>query len=237
MVKENIVSDVNYKEIPEFPSYYVGENGSVMRYRNNKFNPLKISHDIKNKVTYMLIQNKKGKWRSIRPYMFIAKIFVKNPSPNIFNSVGYYDGDETNISANNLYWKARANRKLSPKAVKYIKYSIENNTHTNVELASMFGVSDMQISRIKSGENWGKGKFIRKNKLPFDVNDGKIRRFLTTFDIQKRENYKMKFKVKKTDTKLRIVGIVNGYLFSLKHSNITRATKLTNKLNTYFYGK
>jgi hypothetical protein len=234
MKKEQIISGIIYKEIEKFPSYFVGEDGSVLRYKNGEFHSLSISYNPIKNYTYMSIQTKNGKWRSIRPYTYIAKAFVKNPNPKIFDSIGYHDGIEANISASNLYWKSRSNRKLSQEAVKYIKYSLENNTHNNVELANMFGVSDMQISRIKTGENWGTKKFIKKNIIPFEVNDGKIRRFLSTFDIEKRENYKMKFKVKRTDENLRITGIVNGHRFSLKHSNITRATKLAENLNKYF---
>jgi hypothetical protein len=235
-MREKTILGIKYKEIDNFPSYFVGEDGSLLRYRNNEFHSLKVSYDSKKENTYMLVQNKKGKWRSIRPYIFIAKIFVKNPCPEIFDSIGYYDGNKNNISAANLYWKARDNRKLTPQSVKYIKYSIENNTHTNIELATMFGVSDMQISRIKTGENWGDKKYVKK-ELPFEVTDGKIRRFLSTFDIEERKNYKMRFKVRRcteNSTKNKIVGIINNYYFSLNHSNITRANMLADKLNKYF---
>jgi hypothetical protein len=235
MRNEHIISGIRYRESKEFPSYYIGENGTLLRFRDNKFKNLVISYSEKYKHTYMIVQNKKGNWRSIRPYILIAKEFVKNISPKIFDTVGYYDGNERNISANNLYWKSRSNRKLLPTSVKYIKYSIENNTHTNIELARMFNVSDMQISRIKTGENWGDKKYIKK-ELPFPVKDGKIRRFLSSFDIEERRDYKMKFKVKKNNNsnKLKIIGIVNGHRFTLNHTNITRANKLTEKLNKYF---
>lgn len=235
---ENIknINGISYKEIKDFPSYYVGEDGTFIRFKNGEMKKLQISYDPNRNHTYLSVQTKQGKWRTIRPYILVAKVFIKNPNPKVFDSIGYRNGVEADLSVSNLYWKPRTNRKLTPEAVKYIKYSIENNTHTNVELSKMFGVSEMQISRIKSGENWGTKKFIRK-ELPFEVSDGKIRRFLSTFDIEERKYFKMRFKVRRyadNSNKNKIVGIINNHYFSLNHSNITRAKILADKLNKYF---
>lgn len=50
------------------------------------------------------------------------------------------------------------NYKLTPGKVKIIKRQLQNNRTRITMIAKRFGVSDMQIHRIKSGENWGSVK-------------------------------------------------------------------------------
>jgi hypothetical protein len=47
------------------------------------------------------------------------------------------------------------NYKLTPKDVISIKKMIQKGKYRLKTIAEKFGVTDMQISRIKSGENWG----------------------------------------------------------------------------------
>ena len=48
----------------------------------------------------------------------------------------------------------KTNYKLTPGKVKIIKRQLKNNRTRITMIAKRFGVSDMQIHRIKSGENW-----------------------------------------------------------------------------------
>lgn len=49
----------------------------------------------------------------------------------------------------------KSNCKLTEGKVKIIKRQLKNNRTRITMIAKRFGVSDMQIHRIKSGENWG----------------------------------------------------------------------------------
>tara|TARA_B110000902_G_scaffold171903_1_gene195650 strand:+ start:128 stop:679 length:552 start_codon:yes stop_codon:yes gene_type:complete len=51
--------------------------------------------------------------------------------------------------------KKKGNAKLTEYKVKVIKRQLKNNRTRITMIAKRFGVSDMQIHRIKSGENWG----------------------------------------------------------------------------------
>ncbi len=66
-----------------------------------------------------------------------------------------------------------------------------------------------------------------------------MRKYIAIFERKKvKSNVRKKFTVKRNSQKPTdntIVGIVNGYKLSLKHTNITRALQLVDKLNDYFF--
>ncbi len=98
----------------------------------------------------------------------------------------------------------------------------------------------MQINRIKTGENWGNGRRkIKAPVAPFEIKDGKMRKYIATFERKKvNANIRKKFTVKRNPdipTDNTINGIVNGYKLWIKHKNITRAIYLADKLNKYFF--
>ena len=111
----------------------------------------------------------------------IARLFLKRPSPK-YRYVVHINHDKLDNSVKNLKWatldemiehqqnspakiaykKVQANRKiglkLSADQVKGIK-RVLNNKNRNVtikQLAEKYGVSEMTMYRIKSGENWGR---------------------------------------------------------------------------------
>ncbi|MFM8744380.1 MAG: hypothetical protein ACKODM_13800, partial [Cytophagales bacterium] len=51
-----------------------------------------------------------------------------------------------------------ANAKLTEKQVLTIKQKLSLGKTTLKQIALKFGISDMQVHRIKTGENWGKTK-------------------------------------------------------------------------------
>jgi DNA invertase Pin-like site-specific DNA recombinase len=53
---------------------------------------------------------------------------------------------------------AKANAKLTEKQVLTIKQKLSLGKTTLKQIALKFGVSDMQVHRIKTGENWGRIK-------------------------------------------------------------------------------
>ena len=113
----------------------------------------------------------------------MAKIFLKKPSPKhsyvIHLNHNKLDNDIKNLRWSTLeqmikhqqlspakiaYKKVQANRtmglKLNMAQVKKIKEMLKdpNRVMTIKRLAKKFGVSEMTIYRIQSGENWGRIK-------------------------------------------------------------------------------
>ena len=113
----------------------------------------------------------------------VAKLFCKKKSPK-YKYVIHSNHKKTDNSAKNLQWatledvaehqqaspqkKAYKSRqatrtiglKLTLAQVKHIKESIANPRRklTYKQMAEKYGVSEMTLYRIKSGENWGKVK-------------------------------------------------------------------------------
>ncbi len=109
----------------------------------------------------------------------IARLFVKRPSSR-HKFVIHLNHDKLDNSARNLAWvtldemiahqqdspaklaykkiqsKKKAGIKLDEKAVKLIKKTLQDKKRTLTirKLAEKFGVSEMTLYRIKSGENW-----------------------------------------------------------------------------------
>jgi hypothetical protein len=115
------------------------------------------------------IFSKKEK-KTVLIHRLVAKYFLTQPSPaHKFVIHLNYNKEDNNYK--NLKWATRdqtskhwrnnptpakiGNRKLSIENVKAIKKSLLSTKASLKKLSKKFGVSDMQIHRIKTGENWG----------------------------------------------------------------------------------
>lgn len=99
----------------------------------------------------------------------VARYFLKQPS-SAHKFVIHLDYDKEENYFKNLKWvtyaesvkhntinpsKRVGNQKLTPDTVRQIKLKLKDGKLTLKEIARQFDVTDMQIYRIKTGENWG----------------------------------------------------------------------------------
>jgi len=122
-------------------------------------------------------KDKKGKQKTLYAHRLVGQFFLNEPKEGQI-LVLHKDNQRHNNYYKNLFWasekehfhhnlkfdrgfyknqKYRAWSKLTESQVKIIKKKLadpKRKTKMKV-LARQFGVSTMQISRIKSGENWG----------------------------------------------------------------------------------
>ena len=84
---------------------YITKSGKVYKDYGNGFYYLK-KHYVNNKngYVYIGITFKDGKNRNRRLHVLLAKMFIFNPNPKVFNIVGHKDNDKTNYNLSNLYW-------------------------------------------------------------------------------------------------------------------------------------
>ena len=123
------------------------------------------------------------KIRNVFRYRLVAENFLPPPTPEQLHLL-HLDHNKANDTANNLKWataeekrrhyvsnpkviKARAALKLGPRvyngrkltmtdALRLKKILLDPNRQTHMkELAKLFGVSMVQLTRIKNGTNWG----------------------------------------------------------------------------------
>lgn len=120
-----------------------------------------------------------GKSRSVLIHRVVAELFIEKPSKR-HKYVLHIDHNKQNNEASNLKWatkkdkemhqaksplvledyknrKLRVGRghKLTEEIVKEIKQMLSSDPFPTLrKVATHFGVSDMQIHRIKTGENW-----------------------------------------------------------------------------------
>lgn len=113
----------------------------------------------------------KPTYRSFLVHRMVAKYFLRQPSKqhkfvihlNYIRDDNYYKNlkwttlqEKTDHQRNNPNYKnATTNAKLTEKQVLVIKQQLARGKKTLKQIAQKFGVSDMQIHRIKTGENWG----------------------------------------------------------------------------------
>lgn len=106
-------------------------------------------------------------------HRLVAEQFVRRPSPR-HNFVIHLDHKKENNQASNLKWVTHAvqiqhakkdpaflaqltpyqGKKLNADRVKVIKRKLATGRTRMKILAKQFGISEMQLYRIKSGENW-----------------------------------------------------------------------------------
>ena len=145
--------------------YAVTNHGRVISYTTNP------------KEGIFLKQGKIGKYcgtcvarTTYLVHRLIAKGFLNKPKSNQTNVI-HLDYDNQNNHYKNLKWvsreeqedhirknplaKNRGNQKLTLERVKLIKEKLTDGKTSLKALAKKYKVSDMQIHRIKTGENWG----------------------------------------------------------------------------------
>jgi len=244
-------------QVKGFERYHISESGRVYRTDTGRkrswrtkgktyISENKIHFRVKNgelQQGFVSLTDDKGKLHSVAVAKLIAVAFGVVSGKLIKSQmIGYKDGNVKNLHYSNLFVtnnKPSTNSKLTPEDVKHIKKLIRRKVPLR-RIAQLFGVSEMQINRIKTGENWGNGKRkIKAPKAPFEIEDGRMRKYIATFDQQETtKNIRKAFVVKRNaedPTDNTITGIVKGYKLSLHHSNITRAREMVKKLNDYFF--
>lgn len=160
--------------------YAVSNKGRLASFKNNLFkdgNLLKGSLQEGYRIMrYTVVIRKKKRYEFIFFHTLVAMNFCKQKSP-LHNKVVFKDFNRKNLDAKNLKWVTvkeqyqhsilspkyvLANKKrlhpvkgpqLDIEKVREIKLALQKG-ETLKELGLKYKVSDMQIYRIKNGENW-----------------------------------------------------------------------------------
>jgi len=258
-MEEIRINNEECRKIKGFEKYHISESGRIYRTDTGKKRSKRTKDKIylgENKVHFKLIKgkliqgnvyltDKKGKLNNVAISPLIARAFgiLQKKKLSSRQEIGYKDSDEQNLHYTNLFIKkriyAKTTCKLTQEDVNHIKKHIKKGIPLR-RIGQLFCVSEMQINRIKTGENWGNGKRkIKAPKAPFDIKDMRMKKYIATFDREETvSGIKKRFKIKRNPeipTDNLIIGIVNGYKLSLKHTNITRAKKSAQYLNEYFF--
>jgi len=258
-MESKIIHNEECRVIKGFERYYISESGKIYRCepKNLKEKAL-IANGAKylsqSKVHFRVLNGKlrqgfcsltrsDGKLVNVAVAPIIVKAFELNDGKFDYKIQGidYKDKNKRNLHISNLVIvdKLFGNYKLTESDVKQIKKLIKEKTPLR-QISKMYGVSDMQINRIKTGENWGNGKRkIKAPTAPFFIEDGKIRKYIAIFNHEPAPpEIRRPFTIKRNPddpTDNLILGILKGYKLTLKHKNITRAQVNIDKLNKYFF--
>ena len=185
MVTEKIKSfwdeewkDLIFDDLAKRSKYKISNYGRIISYYYHKEGAL-VSSSAPNGYRTFVIKDKNGK--TIRRYVhrLVAMYFLEKPREDQ-NQVIHLDNTRGNNHYKNLKWASekekrahqdismpgwsgrgikgfRAYSKLTETQVKLIKRKINDpNRKTRMKMiAKRYGISEMQLYRIKSGENWG----------------------------------------------------------------------------------
>lgn len=173
----------NWKEIQfdakisEKEKYKVSNYGRMCRFKNGAYEkPKDVFSIIEGYYCISVLQHHNGKQTKRYVHRLLALEFLPKAEDEIF--VIHLDYDKLNNHVDNLKWATKREKELHQfknpvfiEAVKNkrVKYKLDEgkvkiikrklaSTKSKTRLrmiAKQFGVSDMQIHRIKTGENWG----------------------------------------------------------------------------------
>lgn len=154
--------------------YAVTNHGRVIRFKKTPIDGVFVNHYFltRNKYPGVFIMNN-GKRTNVAIHSLVAQRFLKKPRKDqIF--VIHKDRDNNNNRPSNLKWvnkpehlihamggdswnsvAKRKNYKLTEDRVRLIRRKLKEGKLVMKRIAKQFGVSDMQVYRIKTGENWG----------------------------------------------------------------------------------
>jgi len=108
--------------------------------------------------------------RKFYVHKLVAQIWISKPSDK-HNFVTHLDGNLKNNHISNLEWHTREtltvrhrelgnrkrvvrNSKLNESDIRHLKSMLERGV-VQAKIAKLFRISEMQVTRIKRGENWG----------------------------------------------------------------------------------
>lgn len=151
------------KAIPEYPGYFVTEDGSVYSNRQGKPKKLKTNTDTKGYVTFNCSYGNTTK--VLRVHREVLKAFVGEP-PNGCVAC-HNNGNKLDNRLENLRWDSRRNneldklkhetlrtQKLTEQDAKDIKWMLQQKRFTQAEIGDMFGVHCSNVSAISRGKSW-----------------------------------------------------------------------------------
>lgn len=161
-----------WKEIPGYEDYQITPDGEV-RKKKKKGYRLCVASLLEGTNYFMvnLIKDKKCK----RAYLhrLVATVYLPNPDPAKYDSVGFKDKESWSVSVDNLYWtnqeelmqkRKKANKyakgsdhhysHLSEEDVKEIRRAFSAGEATKTELGRQYGIKSCSIHSIVQRLTW-----------------------------------------------------------------------------------
>jgi hypothetical protein len=163
-------AELNLGTIKTVKHYAVSNHGRVISYEENLKQGTLLKHGFVSHFPAVVIGRTSNGRKTLTIHRLVAKYFLRQPSPQ-HNFVIHLDHVKHNNHYSNLKWatheaqidhakrdpiwltKKNPMHKLSVVKVKAIKEKMLAGKKVKA-LAKQYGVSEMQIYRIKSGENW-----------------------------------------------------------------------------------
>ncbi len=159
--------------------YQVSNYGRIKSFAYNKKDGQILNCFVINGFKQVQINTKKSK-RKFYVHKLVAQIWISKPS-NKHNFVTHLDGNLKNNHISNLEWHTRKtltekhrefgnrkrvikNSKLNESDISHLKSMLERGI-VQSKIAKLFCISEMQVTRIKRGENWGHIKSSMTEKI------------------------------------------------------------------------
>lgn len=163
------INDTAWKQITDFPEYYIHPLGFVKSVKNGIGVVLK-SFMVKGYKSVNLVQSNPFKRVSARVHVLVAEAFIgERPS---MCDVMHLDGDGTNASLSNLRYGSKScneafkidhgtalvgerhhQAKLKDTDIYSIRKMLKEGA-TQIDVSKIYGISNSAISAIKRGRTW-----------------------------------------------------------------------------------
>ena len=151
--------------------YEISNYGRIISYKQSTKGELKRVNRVNN-YKAVSFRQKKGKNTARYVHKLVAETFIPNDDPKNKVTVIHLDHNKDNNHVSNLKWATRQEaarhrrKKMKNKApntkltesdvIRLKKRLFDPKRKTRIKiLAKQFGITEMQVWRIKSGENWG----------------------------------------------------------------------------------
>jgi hypothetical protein len=163
------VSILPFKKTPKGQRYAVTDHGRVISFKDSPLDGYFLQHSLLARYPGVTIRNGRKESGHL-VHRLVAQAFLKKPG-NQHRFVIHLNYIKDDNHFKNLKWATReelskhhrsnhnrettiVNSKRTPDKVRLIRQQLSSGKTTLKALAKKFHVSDMQIHRIKTGENW-----------------------------------------------------------------------------------
>ena len=164
------IEDEIWRVVPDSNNRYLVSNyGRIKSFAYNKKEGQVLRCFVINGFKQVQISSKKIN-RKFYVHKLVAQIWISKPSDK-HNFVTHLDGNLKNNHISNLEWHTREtltvrhrelgnrkrvvrNSKLNESDIRHLKSMLERGV-VQAKIAKLFRISEMQVTRIKRGENWG----------------------------------------------------------------------------------
>lgn len=242
-MKENQMTNEQWKPVAGYPCYLVSDQGRVMSLRNPK-NP-KILRQGTNQGGYKQVtlvsgdSYGEGKKKTLRVNRLVALAFIKNDNPDKRRDVGHANSTASDNRASNLYWCTPAENSANPITMQRLRDSRPEAVKKTSKPVYVYDEDLNQVSAFTSTADAGRQLNTSQGNIASACAGalprymGRIFSYIQLTDISQREEVEKTMEQQRDKNKKSMMKAVTKYYHKNRDENTPAYQKWLERAREY----